>query len=185
MGDTSSQPPYGCEPVAHANFALQPAKFSAILKSVNVPYRSGTWHCQSCHRNTKSFLAARGCKAAYFSLGRQALQMRKPVEEELRNISAVDSGSSPFQQLLPRSIHQGNAAFNIGGNQAAADGMHHVFVKGLQAEEFTAFILKLQAGLAQLGSQRAGKMRHGKIGEEVNEDDDQQRLGIAAWRRLK
>jgi hypothetical protein len=55
----------------------------------------------------------------------------------------------------------------------------------LQTKQLAALVPQLHAGLAQLGGQRTGKVRHRHIGAEVDDDNDLERLEVAARGILK
>jgi len=73
-----------------------------------------------------------------------------------------------------------NAALKVRGDESVADGMDHVFMQRLQAEQLAALVAQLHAGLAAAWQQRTGEVRHSQIGAEVDDDYNLEGLKIAA-----
>jgi len=139
-------------------------------------------HSQRSDSNTKSLFSSGGSETPHLTLGGDALKVRKTIEKKFRYIPAVDGRCSPLQQLLSRSIHERDTSFNIRGDQTAANRVNDILMQSLKTEQFAAFVLQLHAGLAKLGRQSAGKMRNGEVGEQIDENDRQKRLGIRTRR---
>src|SRR6185437_1889399 len=182
MSNTGGQPSYGGEAVTHADLALKATQLCPVFKGINVADGAVRRHGQRGNGNAESLFSSRGSETAHLALSGDTFKMRKTVKKQFRDIPAVNRRGSAFQQLLSGSIHQSDATFYIGSDQAAANGVDHVFMQGLKAEQFAAFILQLHACLSKLGCKSDGKVRHGKISKQVDENYGQERLGIWAWR---
>src|SRR5271156_36452 len=65
------------------------------------------------------------------------------------------------------AIHHQNAAFHIGGEQAAAHGFYDVLIEGLQVFQFLALGFELEAFFAQGLGQQAAQISDGKKREQI------------------
>ncbi len=95
-------------------------------------------------------------------------------------MAAANRRRGPLQELLSGNVQQGDATFQVGRDETAADGMNHVLVQRLQTQQFSAAVVKLPARLPQLGCEGAGKMRHGQVGEQVDQNHGLKRIQVAA-----
>src|SRR6185437_13264591 len=166
MSNAGGQASYGGKAVTHADLALKAAQFCTVFKGINVADGAMRRHGQRGNGNAKSLFSSSGSETAHLAPSGDAFEMRKTVKKQFRYIPAVNRRGSALQQLLSGSIHQGDASFNIRSDQAAPDGVNHVLMQGLKAEQFAAFILQLHACLAKLGCKSAGKVRHCKISKQ-------------------
>src|SRR5438270_540013 len=185
MGDAGSQASYGSQAVAHADFLLQAAQLSAIFKGINVSDGPLLRNDERGNVYIEGFFLARRGKSAHFTLRGRRVEAGQAVDKQIRDMPAIDGRGCALQQLLSGSIHQSDAAFHVSGDKAAADGVDYVLMQRLQAEQLTAFVAQLHARLPELGRQSAGEMRHREISEEVYQDDDLERLQVAARGNLK
>src|ERR1700728_2536016 len=76
-------------------------------------------------------------------------------------------------------------AIETGSDQSAADGLNNVFMEDLKIFQSSAGILQLYSRLAQLGRQKASQVSHGKVGEQIHENDCLQRLQSGMSRAIR
>jgi hypothetical protein len=86
--------------------------------------------------------------------------------------------------LLGGAVDQRDAPVEPGRDDAAAHGLHDIFVQRLQIFERAARVFQLHIHLAQLAHQQAGQIGDGKVGEEVDEDHYLQRLELGMGSRI-
>src|SRR6476619_2493932 len=164
MGDAGCKTSYGGQTVTHADFIFKTAKFCAVLKGIDVTDGPLLWNDERGDVHGKSLFLAGWREPADFTLRGRGIQVGQLVDKKISDWAPIDRGRGALQHFLSGSVHQRDAAFKIGGDQGAADGVDHVFMQRLKAEKLAALVAQLHAGLAQLGGQSAGEVRHSKVG---------------------
>src|SRR6185312_9458194 len=131
MGDTCSEPTHGCQTIAPADFTFKTAKLSAVLKGINVADGSLLRNHERGGVYIESLFRARGREATNFTLNGKRVDVRELVEKQFRNMPPINRRCRSLQNFLSGSVHQRDAAFKIGSDKSAANGMDDIFMQRL------------------------------------------------------
>src|SRR5208337_3934564 len=107
------------------------------------------------------------------------------ILKEAGHGASAQLGFGDLEQLLGGSIDQRDASVEPGGDDAAAHGLHDVFVERLEIFERAAGILQLHIHLAELAHQQVGQIGDGEVGKQVDEDHDLQGLQLGMRGRIR
>ena len=175
MSNRGGQPPYRCQTVLHANFALQAANLGEIVEYVDISQLAALRHGQGSHADANRFAEFVGGVEAHLTMILIRLHVGQGIEKQLVDASSKQFRRGAFQQALGCAVDQRDAAVEAGGDQSAADGMDDILVQRLQALQRTASVLELYADLPQFCGEQSRQIGHRQESKKIDEDDGLQR----------
>gem|GEM_PF-5710448 len=184
VGDSSGQAAYGGQAILHAHLAFQAANLGEVVKGVDKSQITARAHVERGNHNAKSFAEAVASHVADFGIAAAAAEVRQRILKEIGHGAAAQLGFGNLEQLLGGAIDQRDASVEPGGDDAAAHGLHDVFVERLQIFERATGIFQLDIHLAQFAHQQAGQIGDGEVGKQVDEDHYLQCLELGMRGRI-
>ncbi len=177
MSDAGGEASDGGEAVAETEFALEVANLGEVGKGVDVADGfAARGRGGRCSRRRSAFHRRWECARAprcgvRWRLGRMS-------EKSSCTRRPASSCRAAAEQIFGGRIDQLDGTVQIGGDEAAGDGVHDDLMQELKVLQLERFVLQGNVGLAHAVRQLVGKVGDGKVGEEVDEDDRLQRFKV-------